>query len=204
MEAQVAWRELIAALDASLPGPAAASFDMQPALAALRGAFRDAVLKTDFETRPRQGYDAVFTDIVDAAAPSCFAAPMRALAAVREGLPWAYHYAPRPGEVDPAGRIGFAELIGPDGPMAAPDVRVGLTLLAAHTAYPMHAHPAVELYWVMAGHARWTTRRDERIVPPGGFVLHRSGEPHAMLTFEEPLLALWGWSGDVDTPAYYV
>lgn len=55
-----------------------------------------------------------------------------------------------------------------------------------------------------AADARWTTQRDDRSVAPGGFVLHRSGEPHAMLTHEEPLLALWGWSGDVDTPAYYV
>jgi mannose-6-phosphate isomerase-like protein (cupin superfamily) len=204
MEAQVAWRELNSAFDAALAGPASSSCEIQSELAGLRAALRGAVVKRDFETQPRQGYHVLLTQIVADAPRPAVAAVMRALAAVREGLPWTYHYAPRSGEEDLADRIGFAELIGPDGPMGAPEVRVGLTLMAPHTVYPMHAHPAVELYWVIAGAARWTTPHADRIVPPDQFVLHRSGEPHAMRTFEEPLLALWGWSGDVDTPARYV
>jgi len=35
-------------------------------------------------------------------------------------------------------------------------------------------------------------------------VLHRTNQPHAMRTFAEPLLALYGWRGDIDTPAFYL
>jgi len=131
-----------------------------------------------------------------------------ALAALPGPLPWRYSYPPRPGSAADAGdlaeRIAFAELIGPQAPLAAPGCRAGFTLLAPETFYPLHAHPAVELYLVIAGQAQWTTPDAERIVPPGGFVLHASGQPHAMRTFAEPLLALYGWQGDLDTPAFYL
>jgi quercetin dioxygenase-like cupin family protein len=123
-------------------------------------------------------------------------------------LVWHYHYAPHPGSPpdaeDLAERIGFAELIGPRAPLTAPACRVGFTLLAPATCYPQHAHPAIELYLVISGHAQWTTPGDERIVPPGAFVLHSASKPHAMRTFAEPLLALYGWRGDIDTPAFYL
>jgi mannose-6-phosphate isomerase-like protein (cupin superfamily) len=119
-------------------------------------------------------------------------------------LPWYYQYATRPGESDLAGNIAFAELIGPDGDMDAPDCRVGFTLMAPDTYYPLHAHPAVELYFVISGNAEWRAGEATRRVPPGELVLHRSSEPHSMRTFAEPLLALWSWSGDLDTPAYYI
>jgi hypothetical protein len=35
-------------------------------------------------------------------------------------------------------------------------------------------------------------------------VLHRSNQPHAMRTHAEPLLALYGWRGDLETSAYYL
>ncbi len=122
---------------------------------------------------------------------------------VHPALPWAYHYAPRSVEEDLSDRIAFAELVGPDGPMCASHCRIGFTLMAERTTYPMHSHPAVELYLVMTGLAQWQTPTSDRCVPPGEFVLHRSNEPHAMRTFDEPLLALWSWSGDIDTPAAY-
>jgi len=101
MEAQVAWRELNSAFDAALAGPASSSCEIQSELAGLRAALRDAVVKRDFETQPRQGYHVLLTQIV-----------------------------------------GDAPRIGPDGPMGAPEVRVGLTLMAPHTVYPMHDTPA--------------------------------------------------------------
>jgi quercetin dioxygenase-like cupin family protein len=76
--------------------------------------------------------------------------------------------------------------------------------MAPDTFYPLHAHPAIELYLVIAGHAQWTTPASERIVPPGEFVLHHANQPHAMRTFAEPLLALYGWRGEIDTPAFYL
>ena len=127
-----------------------------------------------------------------------------AVAALPCPLPWRYSYAPRPDAADLAERIAFAEIIGPRAPLAAPGCRAGFTLLAPETFYPLHAHPAVELYLVIAGHAQWTTPDAARIVPPGAFVLHRANQPHAMLTFGKPLLALYGWSGEIDPPAFYL
>jgi hypothetical protein len=75
--------------------------------------------------------------------------------------------------------------------------------MAPRTFYPLHTHPAVELYLVIAGEAQWTTPDADRIVPPGQFVLHRSNEPHAMRTFADPLLALYAWRGDLFAPAVY-
>lgn len=123
---------------------------------------------------------------------------------VRDALPWCYHYPPRCATEDLGERIGFAELIGPDGPLQAPACRVGFTLVAPDTAYPLHAHPAVELYLVIAGRARWRAGDTEQWMSPGALVLHRAHEPHAMRTFDEPLLALWGWSGEIDAPAAYI
>jgi len=128
----------------------------------------------------------------------------QALARLSDPLPWYYHYEIRPGEADLSTHIAFAELVGPDGDMGAPDCRVGFTLMAPDTFYPLHAHPAIELYFVIAGTAEWRAGDTTRPVPPGELVLHRSGEPHSMRTFAEPLLALWSWSGDLDTPAYYI
>jgi mannose-6-phosphate isomerase-like protein (cupin superfamily) len=131
-----------------------------------------------------------------------------ALAALPGPLPWRYSYPPRPGSqadpVDLAERIAFAELIGPRAPLDAPGCRAGFTLIAPATFYPLHAHPAIELYLIISGHAQWTTPDSERIVPPGEFVLHDTNQPHAMRTFAEPLLALYGWHGEIDTPAFYL
>jgi mannose-6-phosphate isomerase-like protein (cupin superfamily) len=198
-----AWLNLSRALDAGLSRCEPQPPEIQPELASLRAALSHAVVRADFEGKPQRNYSAILADTIDPNRDDAFAGVCAAVAEVRDHLPWVYHYAPRGGEPALAERIAFAELIGPDGPMMSPLVRVGLTLIASHTVYPMHAHPAVELYWVISGQARWVTPRQDRIAPPGDFVLHRSNESHSMSTAEEPLLALWGWSGDIDTPARY-
>jgi mannose-6-phosphate isomerase-like protein (cupin superfamily) len=174
------------------------------ALRELSDALRLATARDHFSVTTPHDYSATLHSAIAASSTHETAATCRDVLKVQSLLPWAYHYPARTGEESLATRIAFAELIGPDGPMSAPHSRVGFTLIAADTSYPRHAHPAVELYWVMSGHALWETPTAKRIVPPGEFVLHRSNEAHAMRTFDEPLLALWGWSGDTDTPAFYL
>jgi mannose-6-phosphate isomerase-like protein (cupin superfamily) len=200
---QRAWLDVTAALEAGLAQCADDAPAIRTELATMRVALHDAQVQGDFHADPQPAYTALLTDALSGA-EARFAGITVVLAKVRERLPWVYHYPPRSAEPGLSTRIAFAELIGPDGPMLARGVRVGLTLIAPHTVYPMHAHPAVELYWVISGHASWATHAGDRIAPPGDFVLHRSGEPHAMRTSQEPLLALWGWSGDIDAPATYV
>jgi hypothetical protein len=166
----------------------------------LREAAQAAVPRASFAPSAGGGRAAILA----AALATCSDTIGAALAAAPEGLAWHYHYAPRPGEADLAERIAFSELIGPSGPLWAPGCRVGFTLMAPETLYPLHAHPAIELYLVLSGDAQWSTPASDRIVPAGEFVLHRSNEPHAMRTFGVPLLALYAWRGAIDVPAFYL
>jgi mannose-6-phosphate isomerase-like protein (cupin superfamily) len=179
----------------------AVSPDLQPFVDHMRRSVEAAVVGP---TAPRSsGHD--YSELLGSALRLEPQDPIsQALSKLPGPLPWYYHYESRPGEADLAKHIGFAELVGPDGDMNSPDCRIGFTLMAANTHYPLHAHPAIELYFVVAGTAEWRAGDETRRIPPGDFVLHRSGEPHAMRTFADPLLALWSWSGDLDTPAYYL
>jgi len=155
-------------------------------------------------TAAKSDYAALVQRVLENARHSPVADVAAHLLPVHSSLPWVYHYTPRSTEEDLSDRIAFAELIGPDGPMQTPNCRIGFTVMAERTMYPMHRHPAVELYLVISGLAQWQTPRSNRFVPPGEFVLHGANEPHSMRTFDEPLLALWSWSGDIQTPAAYV
>ena len=130
---------------------------------------------------------------------------LRALQPVVRFLPWRYNYAARADAPDLARNIAFAEIIGPAAPLRSDFVCLGLTLIAPWTLYPSHRHPAIELYHVLSGTATWTLNGVARDNPPGAFILHPSLAVHAMETHDEPLLALYTWSGaDVHTPSVYV
>lgn len=119
-------------------------------------------------------------------------------------LPWAYAYPPRADAPDLRERIAFAEMVGPAAPLRCETHCLGLTLIAPFTRYPLHHHPAVELYLVLSGTARWTAAGRVRAVEPLGLVLHPSGVLHAMETSAEPLLAAYAWTGsDVRTASRY-
>jgi quercetin dioxygenase-like cupin family protein len=111
-------------------------------------------------------------------------------------LPWKYNYAPRKDKPSLGSTIGFAEIIGPEAPLRSDKVCLGLTLIAPDTLYPLHHHPAVELYYVIGGNAVWTKKGIARLVPPGEYVLHESNVIHSMETGSEALLALYAWTGD--------
>ncbi len=104
-----------------------------------------------------------------------------------------------PGYVD---RYGYVELIGPGRPVESADLLVGLLLLGPEMHYPDHAHPAEEIYHVVAGHADWWREGEGwRRKPPGSVIHHAPMMRHAMRTKDEPLLALYCWTGDVKTYA---
>ncbi|MCC7046566.1 MAG: cupin [Alphaproteobacteria bacterium] len=136
------------------------------------------------------------------------AGPAGAIAAAigraRDGLVWHYNYAPVPGQPDLPEKVAFCEILGPRAGLRSDATRLGFSLLGPATHYPMHAHPAVELYYVLAGTARWITPSAAAEQPPGAFILHRASEPHAMETAGEALLALYSWSGDIESPSLYV
>jgi quercetin dioxygenase-like cupin family protein len=128
----------------------------------------------------------------------------RALRDAAHLLPWHYFYPSRADSPDLAAEIAFAEIVGPQGWADSPAIRVGLTLIGPGTYYPAHAHPAVELYAVLSGTAEWTAHGNPAARPPGAWILHESGTPHAMRTVAETLLAVYSWTGDLQSPSVYV
>lgn len=99
----------------------------------------------------------------------------------------------------------FVELAGPDGMIPDPAIRFGFYLQQAGSFYASHSHEAVEHYLPVSGTALWQ-RGDGAFVarPPGELITHASFEPHAMRTLDEPLLALWIWTGNLSFATYRI
>lgn len=97
---------------------------------------------------------------------------------------------------------GYSDLIGPRGLVPSEELALGVLLLGPHTTYPPHAHPALEVYYVLGGVAEW--RRDDApwtVRSPGSLIHHPPGLAHATRTGSEPMLALYLWRGHLDKPA---
>ncbi|MDR2365801.1 MAG: cupin domain-containing protein [Zoogloeaceae bacterium] len=118
-------------------------------------------------------------------------------------LPWRYSYDARADHPGLETRMAWAELIGPIAPFKSEKVCLGLTAIGPRTLYPDHAHPAAETYLVLSGTARWTMNGVTRRQAPGNFILHPSRVVHAMQTGREPLLAVYIWTGEVETLSTY-
>ena len=91
---------------------------------------------------------------------------------------------------------GYAHvnLLGRGGHYPDDRARCGLLLFGPDIDYPAHSHPARELYLVLDG-------EDYLARPPGDFLLHTERQSHAMRMGADGLLALWAWTGDLETEA---
>ncbi len=102
-----------------------------------------------------------------------------------------------------AHRSAAAELVGPDGMIAEPSLRFGIFYLSPGLHYPEHWHEAEEFYYVLAGAADWTITGQRRARREAGDLVRTpSMAHHAIETGAEPLLALWGWDGNIDYGTY--
>jgi mannose-6-phosphate isomerase-like protein (cupin superfamily) len=119
-------------------------------------------------------------------------------------LPWKYNYEPRADLPDLGLRMAWAEIIRPEAPYVSNQFCFGFTLIAPESLYPAHFHPATELYYVLSGTAQWVLSGTKTRYQSGSFILHPSNAVHAMQTSDEPLLAMYTWSGeDVVTLSKY-
>ncbi len=97
-----------------------------------------------------------------------------------------------------AGRVAWAEIVGPTAPAPSDRFRLGLHLQGPRTRYPLHAHAADELYLTLAGEAWWARGEiwEEAPEKPGTFRRHGAHEAHGMETRPRPMLALYAWWGE--------
>ena len=99
-------------------------------------------------------------------------------------------------------RYGYVELVGRNGPWSSETIAVGFLLLGAGAHYPVHHHPAREVYHVVSGASQWwRTERDWTAEPPGAAIYHAPHVKHATLAGQAPLLALYCWQGDTAVAA---
>ena len=131
------------------------------------------------------------------------------LAALAPHLVWTRNpnYRARPPHHRFLHRYGYAVILGPDDRHARPLIRddrlaLGLLLLGPGNDYPLHHHPAEEIYVPLSGTALWL-RGDApwRAVAPGRPIHHPPDLPHATRTNAAPLIALYLWRGALATHA---
>lgn len=102
------------------------------------------------------------------------------------------------------GRHSHTELIGPDGHSYSNSIRFGFFLQYPYAHYPAHAHEATEIYLLVSGEASWrVAKREWRNESRGCLIKHEPMETHQMKTDAKPLLAIWGWYGDISVDSYH-
>ena len=133
-----------------------------------------------------------------------------ALRALGPALSWAQNpnYRRRPPDPTFLDNYGYAVIAGPsDGPpalAAAPSLALGVLLLGPHAHYPVHAHPAVEIYYTLTAGEWWREPGPWRSEPVGTAIYHAPNVRHATRAGAGPLLAVYLWHGDLTTHATLV
>jgi hypothetical protein len=98
---------------------------------------------------------------------------------------------------------GYVEFAGPkEALFHAAGIRVGILLLGPGLHYPLHAHPAEEIYHPLTDGGLWRRgEEDWRTVPAGAPIHHPPMMPHETKAADRTLLALYCWRGDTATEA---
>ena len=90
-----------------------------------------------------------------------------------------------------------SELVGPTSLIKQKSFRVGLLALTPEIDYADHAHPADEVYIVLAGSGSWSLDGGPYQVKRAGDIIDiPSMMTHAMRTGTTPALTLYSWTGD--------
>jgi Dimethlysulfonioproprionate lyase len=131
-----------------------------------------------------------------------------AITAARPHLRWITYDAYPPAEIGPRFPVAhaFASLIGGNGNIHADDFEAGLFLIAPHTLYRDHRHPAPELYAPLTGPHRWRFGVDApwEVKPAHAPVWNEPMAVHATAVGDTPFLCIFVWTRDVNLPASVV
>lgn len=100
----------------------------------------------------------------------------------------------------------FVSLIGLDAPVTAPDFDFGLFLIAPQVLYRDHRHAAPELYVPLTGPHGWRFGPDRplRLKPAHEPVWNDPMIPHLTKVGPQPLLCIYGWTREANSPAEVV
>lgn len=92
------------------------------------------------------------------------------------------------------------EILGRDTALGTHEMRSFIVYQAPGAHYPLHHHPAEELYLVIAGEADFTIEGEgTQTLRPGDTSYHRSNVPHALTTGDQGIIAYVLWRGDLLT-----
>ncbi len=128
----------------------------------------------------------------------------RDIITMTDRLPWGQlNSHPPPGALV-TGRT-FCQLVGPEGLIKDDTIRSGVYFQSPQTFYQSHWHNAEEIYLVLSGTAMWQKDKTPfELQSPGTLIHHLPNQPHAMHAQDEPVLALWGWVGDIGFESYEI
>lgn len=104
---------------------------------------------------------------------------------------------------------GYGVICGPEGgpPVLIRDEEIafGLMFLGPKTHYPLHHHPADELYYTVTGPSFWRAGAEDWTGHGTDAIIHHPPWlPHATLSADRPLVLLYIWEGDLDTDAAFI
>ena len=117
---------------------------------------------------------------------------VRSIRRVIGELAWRYGY-----ERVPRGLVrkyGYAELMGPNGPVASERLILGLVLFAPRCTYPAHSHDGIkESYICLSG---VLSESDAGVYSPGSLLFNPPNKAHRITTGDfEPTLLAYAWEG---------
>jgi dimethylpropiothetin dethiomethylase len=116
----------------------------------------------------------------------------RVLYRVESQLTWEYGYQKVPREL--AKRYVYCEMMGPQGPIQAEGLILGLVLFAPGTTYPQHRHDEIEESYISLAGA-WS-ENDSAVYAPGSLILNRSAQHHRITVGNrDPCLLAYAWIG---------
>jgi dimethylpropiothetin dethiomethylase len=118
---------------------------------------------------------------------------IRAFAKVTGELTWEYGYEKMPKGLE--SKFAYADILGPDRTIPAPDLTLGVVLFAPRCTYPAHSHKdIVESYICLSGSF---SENDMGVFGPGSLLVNQPGHEHRITTSDrEPVLLGYAWLGE--------
>ncbi|MEM1301525.1 MAG: dimethylsulfonioproprionate lyase family protein [Pseudomonadota bacterium] len=122
---------------------------------------------------------------------------IHALISAAPDLRWRQTYGAHQVGADFLGAYGYVELFGPNGQFHCADLRGYLGFWGPNLTYDWHSHPAEEVYFSLAGAARFDAEGTPlATIGPGECRQHASNQRHRMMTLSQPYLTFALWRGD--------